>query len=50
MKFHIYGQPYLINLPKGSTVEDLKSLAYFNRIIKNYLKMLKIEHRDKRRN
>lgn len=42
MKFHFYGQPYFIELPKGTTVEDLKTLAWFNKIIKNKLKMDKI--------
>lgn len=44
MKFHPYGQPYLVELPKGATVQDLKSLAHFNRIIRNYLLMLKLEN------
>lgn len=43
MKFHPYGQPYLVELPKNTTVQDLKSLAYFNRIIRNYLVMQKLE-------
>ena len=43
MKFHIFGQPGLIKLPKKTTVKDLKSLAYFNGVIRNYLKMKKIE-------
>lgn len=42
MKFHFYGQPYFIELPKGTIVEDLKTLAWFNRIIKNKPKMDKI--------
>lgn len=42
MKFHPYGQPCLVELPKGTTVQDLKTLAHFNRIIRNYLKMRKI--------
>ena len=46
MKFHIYGQKGLVDLPENTTVQDLKSLAHFNRIIKNYLKMIKIENRD----
>lgn len=45
MKFHIYGQPSFVKLPKNATVQDLKSLAYFNHIIKNYIKMEKIERR-----
>ena len=43
MKFHIYGQKSFIDLPASTTVEDLKSLAAFNRVIRNYLMMLKIE-------
>ena len=44
MKFHPYGQPYLVELPKGTTAQDLKALADFNRIIRNYLLMLKLEN------
>jgi hypothetical protein len=44
MKFHIFGQPHLVKLPKRTTVQDLKSLAFFNRIIKNYMKMQKIKN------
>ena len=43
MKFHLYGQKGLTELPSGTTVQDLRSLAHFNRVIKNYLKMRKIE-------
>ena len=43
MKFHLYGQPTLVDLPKDATVQDLRSLAWFNRIIRNYLKMKKID-------
>lgn len=39
MKFHFYGQPVFTGLPKNTTVEDLKALARFNRILKNYAKM-----------
>ena len=46
MKYHPYKQPYLVDLPDTATVEDIKSLAYFNRIIKNYLKMLLIEEEN----
>lgn len=42
MKFHIYGQPSFVELPKSTATEDLRSLASFNRIIKNYLKMDRI--------
>lgn len=48
MKFHIYGQRGLVDLPDNTTVEDLRYLASFNRIIKNYLKMKKIEDESKR--
>lgn len=43
MKFHIYGQKPFIDLPPSTTVQDLRSLAAFNRLIRNYLMMLKIE-------
>lgn len=43
MKFHLYGQRMLVKLPKGTTVRDLRSIAHFNRIIRNYLMMCKIE-------
>ena len=43
MKFDIYGQKYLINLPSETPFPDLRSLAAFNRLIRNYLMMLKIE-------
>lgn len=38
MKFHIYGQTGFVKLPKTTTVQDLRTLARFNGIIKNYLK------------
>lgn len=43
MKFHLYGQSTFVKLPKGTTVQDLRELAHFNRIIKNYAKMCVIE-------
>ena len=46
MKFHIYGQPTFVKLPKGTTVQDLRTLAHFNRIVKNYAKMCEIEKRN----
>ena len=45
MRFHIYGQPGFVELPKNTTIQDLRILAWFNRIIKNYYKMLRIEKR-----
>ena len=45
MNFHLYGQPNLVKLPKDATTQDLRSLAWFNRIIRNYIKMKKIEKR-----
>ena len=48
MKFHIYGQPGLVDLPDSTTVEDLRSLASFNRVIKNYLMMERIENKDRK--
>lgn len=47
MKFHFYGQKGLINLPNGTTVEDLKSLASFNCIIRNYLKIRQLLEKGK---
>ena len=47
MKFHFYGQPSFTNLPKGTTTQDLRSLAHFNRIMKNYAKLCRIEKNDK---
>lgn len=46
MKFHIFGTKGFVNLPKGTTVDDLRSLAYFNAVIKNYLKMNIIKRRN----
>ncbi len=42
---HIYGQkPTQVKTP--FTVQDLRSIASFNRIIKNYLKMQRIESQN----
>lgn len=43
MKIHLYGQKGLVSRPENSTVKDLRQIARFNRIIKNYLKMKKIQ-------
>lgn len=48
MKFHIYGQKDFVELPENITIGDLQSLAFFNKIIKNYLKMNKIENDNNR--
>jgi len=45
MKFHFYGQPTFTELPKSTTIQDLRGLARFNRIMKNYAKMKIIEKR-----
>ena len=42
MNFHVFGQKGVIKLPEKTNVQDLKTLASFNRIIKNYIKMEKI--------
>lgn len=47
MKFHFYAQKGLVNLPKGTTVQDLKSLASFNCIIRNYLKIRQLLEKGK---
>lgn len=39
MKFHPYGASGLVTLPKDATTQDLRTLAWFNRIVKNYIKM-----------
>ena len=43
MKFHPYGQKSLVDLPEDACVKDLRNIAHFNRIIKNYTKMNKIK-------
>ena len=43
MKYHAYGQKSLMRLPKSTTIEDLRALTWFNRVVKNYLKMRLIE-------
>ena len=43
MKFHPYGQRTLVKLPHGTSVQDLRSLSHFNKIIRNYLMMCRIE-------
>ena len=45
MQFHIYGQSGFVKLPKTTTIQDLRTLAHFNCIIRNYLKMEKIAKR-----
>ena len=35
-----------MRLPKSTTIEDLRALAWFNGVIKNYLKMKRIEKGD----
>lgn len=42
MRFHPYKQPYLVELPKGTTIRDLQALADFNRIIRNYMQMVEL--------
>ena len=48
MKVHLYGLPYFIKLPQDATTQDLRSLAHFNKIIKNYAKMCRIEKEEQR--
>lgn len=43
MKFHLYGTKGFVKLPKGTNTGDLRTLAHFNKIIKNYLKMKTIK-------
>lgn len=42
MRFHPYKQPYLVELPKGTTIRDLQAIVEFHRIIKNYMQMVEI--------
>lgn len=45
-KIHIFGQkPFKVRNPLK--VKDLRAIAFFNRIIKNYHKMLRIEKANK---
>lgn len=48
MKFHIYGQKGFVELPENTTISDLQSFTFFNRVIKNYLKIDKIENDNNR--
>ena len=48
MKFHLFGQSKFIELPNTTTIQDLRTLAWFNRIIKNYLKMDKLSENLKK--
>ena len=47
MRFHIYGQPGLFDLPETTTIQDLRTLAWFNRFIKSYLKMQIIANKER---
>lgn len=47
MKFHFYGQKGFVNLPRHTTIEDLRALAHFNKVIKNYLKMERLKEEEK---
>lgn len=48
MKFHFYGQRDFVELSENTTIGDLQSLAFFNRVIKNYLKMDRLENDNNR--
>lgn len=48
MKFHLFGQPTFVELPSSTTIKDLRTLAAFNRIIKNYLKINIIKNGHKK--
>lgn len=50
MKFHFYGQKDFVELPENTTIGDLQSLAFFNRVIRNYLKIDKLENDNNRNN
>ena len=44
-RIHLYGQP-AIRVRQTMTVEDMRSIAHFNCIIRNYIKMNKIKNRN----
>ena len=44
MKFHFYGQKDFVELPENTNIGDLQSLVFFNRVIRNYLKIDKLEN------
>lgn len=44
MKFYFYGQKDFVELSENTTIGDLQSLAFFNRVIRNYLKIDKLEN------
>lgn len=50
MKFHFYGQKDFVELPENTTIGDLQSLAFFNRVIRNYFKIDKLENDNNRNN
>lgn len=50
MKFHFYGQKDFVELPENTTIGDLQSLAFFNRVIRNYFKIDKLENDNIRNN
>lgn len=50
MKFHFYGQKDFVELLENTTISDLQSLAFFNKVIRNYLKINKLENDNNRNN
>ncbi len=47
MKTYLFGRPTEVRMPKDLTVQDLKALTKFKRIIKGYLKMERILKEEK---
>ena len=45
LRIHLYGQP-AIRVRQTMTVEDMRAVAHFNYIIRNYIKMNKIKNRN----
>ena len=43
---HIFGQPKPTKVSHPLTVQDMRSIGFFNRIIKNYLKINIIKKRN----
>lgn len=50
MKFHFYGQRDFAELLESTTVGDLQSLTFFNRVSRNYFKIDKLENDNIRNN
>ena len=43
MIYHPYGCPFVVKLPDNTTTQDLRALAAFNAIMRNYLLMNRLQ-------